>query len=111
MVVIADSMEKRNFGVFVSQTLSKDVNVSTDTYRYIGYEEGIDKVDTEEVNWEKVYKDDRHYTPIELIKLFKSYLEEKLSNNNLPLIERTKALHLVSECSDWVEDETIIEEA
>ena len=111
MVVIADSMEKRNFGVFISQTLSKDVSVSTDTYRYTGYEEEIDRVDTEEVNWEKVYKDDRHYTPLELINLFKSYLEERASNTNLSLIERTKALHLISECSDWVDNETIIEEA
>lgn len=103
-------MEKRNFGVFVSQILSKDVNVSTDTYRYVGYEEELNRVNTEEINWEKVYKDDRHYTPIELIKLFKGYLEEKLSDNSLPLIEKLKVMHLISECSDWIEDETVIEE-
>lgn len=104
------------FNILVSQTLSKTVGVTTDDYiPLIEQEEdtGVyeDYADTDETDWKKVLDNSEHYTPLELIELFKEYLKEfrqetKALNYHPSFIE-----HLISECESWVEDELeVIEE-
>lgn len=110
--------EEKEFSVLCSQTLSKSATVLTDDYvpggSGVDYEpdgEGgyyssvwQDPDDTSDTNWETAYHDNDHYTPLQLIALFKQFLEEYLSNG---LVFKTPAYtkHLLEECDGWQEDE------
>lgn len=102
-------LPEEEFDVTISQTLSRDVVVSTNDY----IEYGEDTVpDISETDWDKVYKDNSLHTPLELIGLLKEYvtkdieqteaLEENFSRN----MRLRKLQSLLKECDDWNDDET-----
>jgi len=110
---------EQEFNVVCSQTLSKSASVWTSNYipgnSGVDYEvddEGHpyasswqDPDDTSDTNWAEEWKENNHYTPLQLIELFKKYLENDL--NRFGDTKDSKRLkHLIEECSDWVEDET-----
>lgn len=111
--------EEKEFSVLCSQTLSKSATVLTDDYTPgdsgVDYEpdgEGgyysstwQDPDDTSDTNWEAAYHDNDHYTPIQLISLFRKHLEEELNNSNIPQNRINKYKHLIEECGGWQEDE------
>lgn len=109
----------KEFDVTCSQTLSKTVSVLTNNYvpgaSGVDYEpddEGgyyasgwHDPDDTSDTNWADEYHDNDHLTPLQLIELFKQYLENDL--NRMGEVKNEKWIkHLIEECSNWTEDET-----
>lgn len=101
---------ERQFDVCISQTLSKSTRVTTNDYipEVDQDEDGVyESTDTSDTDWEAAYNKD-HYTPLQLINLFKESLLDELNSNKLNLdLKRRKCLEeLIRECSDWTEDET-----
>lgn len=108
---------EKDFEVTCCQTLSRTVNVYTDNYIPgccgCDYEDGVaigwnDPDDTSNTNWAEEYHDNDHYTPLQLINLFKRALSDELNTilNEHPDKKREKYLrHLIEECSDWCEDD------
>ena len=115
-----------DFDVTCSQTLSKTVTVTTNNYipgaegvDYESDDEGgcyaspwHDDPDTSDTNWAEEYHNNDHYTPIQLIELYKETLKEQLKSwEGMDEIPSTKAQvrrieHLIEECEGWTEDET-----
>jgi hypothetical protein len=109
-----------NFEVTCSQTLSKTVTVTTNNYvpgtSGVDYESdgegGVyaspwhDDPDTSDTNWVEEYHDNDHYTPLQLIELFRKHLEVELNKSNIPQNRVNKYKHLIEECKGWTEDET-----
>lgn len=123
---------EKEFEITVSQTLVKTCDVITDKYipgasgvEYEYDEEGghaigwQDPDDTSDVDWEKEYAENDHYTPLELINKFKEYLEKEwdvLKNaeeaNGAETRRRKREVkHLIDECEGWEKDDTDFEEA
>lgn len=99
------------FDVCISQTLSKSVKVTTDDYspEVDADEDGTYMYpDTSDTDWKAAYGNDQHYTPLELIKQFKEFLEKLLPDPITFRREYHRAKHLISECEGWIEDETEI---
>jgi len=105
---------EREFNVVCSQTLSKNVTVITDSYipgdKGIDYEDGIaegwsDPDDTSNTNWAEEYHDNGYHTPLQLLELFKQFLEEN-KRNGLVFKSPKFTEDIIEECKDWVEDET-----
>ena len=110
---------EKEFDVTCSQSLSKTVTVITNNYipgaSGVDYEpddEGgycavgwHDPDDTSDTNWADEYHDNEHYTPLQLIELFKKHLENELIRMGEVKNERW-IKHLIEECSDWTEDDT-----
>lgn len=96
--------DPKPFDCFVSQTLSKTSEVYTD--QYIAEDDGEGYVDYDlcEVDWVNEYHENDHYTPIQLIELYKKELETKLelaeSKKEKKWIE-----HMIEECNGWTEDD------
>ena len=112
-----------DFDVTCSQTLSKTVTVTTNNYipgaDYESDDEGgcyaspwHDDPDTSNTNWAEEYHNNDHYTPIQLIELYKETLKEQLKSwEGMDEIPSAKAQirrieHLIEECEGWIEDET-----
>jgi hypothetical protein len=110
---------EKEFDVTCCQTLSKTTSVLTSNYipgaSGVDYEpddEGgyyasgwHDPDDTSDTNWADEYHDNEHYTPLQLIELFKKHLENELIRMGEVKNERW-IKHLIEECSDWTEDDT-----
>ena len=101
------------FDVLISQSLSKNLKIFTDEYENIKEKTSPEDVlnghvDTSNTDWKQLYKDS-HYTPLELIKLFKNYLEQDLLRMG-NCIDRNKYRHLIHECESWSNDELVIME-
>lgn len=110
---------EKDFEITCSQSLSRTVIVTTNNYTpgasgvdYEPDDEGgyyasgwHDPDDTSDTNWAEEYHDNDHYTPIQLIELFKQCLEENLKNG---LVFKTPGVtkRLIEECDGWTEDET-----
>lgn len=103
-------LPERKFQVTVCQALSKSgIEVLTNDYNPEYEEEtGITYSDTSETDWKEVYHENDYHTPLQLIGLFKKYLEDDMEN--IPENKRTWYKHLIQECEDWVEDEIDIME-
>ena len=117
---------EKDFEITCSQSLSKTVTVTTDNYipgasgvDYESDDEGgycavgwQDPDDTSDTNWAEEYHDNDHYTPIQLIELYKETLKEQLKSwEGMDEIPSAKAQikrieHLIEECESWTEDET-----
>lgn len=111
---------EEEFEVTCSQSLSRTATVWTNNYipgaSGVDYEpddEGgycasswHDPNDTSDTNWAEEYHDNDHYTPIQLIELFRRHLENELNNSNIPQNRVNKYKHLIEECEGWTEDET-----
>lgn len=111
---------KKEFGVLISQSLSKSTTVYTSDY-----EEGEDYNDiinqqvitfnTNDTKWENVYREE-HKTLQELLDILKSYIKKdiqkhKSNNNEESNIKRINYLNsLLEECEGWVENECVIME-
>ncbi len=96
--------DPEEFDCFVSQTLSKTTGIFTDQYiaEWDG-EQGVD-YDLSEVDWPNEYHANDHYTPLQLIELFKKELESKLELADNPK-EQKWCKFMIEECSNWTEDE------
>lgn len=95
---------EKDFPVVISQTLSKDVVVTTNDYNpSYDDETGATEIDTFDTHWTDAYNR-QHYTPLELLGLFKTFLEDEL-----PTLVMAKDIRrykmLIEECSNWKEDE------
>ena len=121
-----ESIPEKEFEVTCSQCLSRTASVWTDNYipgaSGVDYEpdgEGgycasgwHDEDDTSDTNWADEYHDNDHYTPIQLIGLYKETLKEQLKSwEGMDEIPSAKAQirkieHLIEECESWTEDET-----
>lgn len=99
------SVPEEDFDVVISQTLSKTTTVTTDSYNpYFDEEDGHVYADTENTNWSEEYSRNDHYTPLELIELFKKHLEAELAKAE-DAREKEKLQDLIDECSGWEEDD------
>ena len=105
---------ERDFDLTISQSLSKDVTVCTNDYApEYDEEDGRTYINTENTDWEKVYKED-HYTPLQLIQMYKQVLEEQLESFNgiddtfAAKLQIRRIKHLIEECESWIEDEIVI---
>jgi len=114
---------EKDFEVTCSQSLSKTVTITTNNYipgaSGVDYEpddEGgyyasgwHDPDDTSDTNWADEYHNNDYHTPLQLIGLFKQYLENEL--NRMGEVKNERWIkHLIEECSDWQEDDTEIVE-
>ena len=98
---------QRNFNVSVSQVLSKSTQVVTDDYTLeFDKEDKSTYVDTSDTDWKSAYSGDGHFTPLELIELFKEHLEKHLPDPVIDVMGYKKAKNLIAECEGWTEDET-----
>ena len=111
---------ERDFDVTCSQTLSRTVTVTTNNYvpgasgcDYEPDDEGgyatvswHDAPDTSDTNWADEYAENEHYTPLQLINLFKRYLEDIRDNSGIASKAPSYIKHLIEECEGWQEDET-----
>ena len=109
---------EKEFDVTCCQTLSKTVTVITNNYipgaSGVDYEydpEGSvavgwhDPDDTSDTNWADEYHANDYHTPLQLIELFKQYLENDL--NRMGEVKNKRWIeHLIEECSNWTEDDT-----
>lgn len=107
-----ERIPEKSFNICVSQSLSKSTQVVTDDYNpEFDDEDGCIYADTSDTDWESVYNHNGLHTPLELIKLFKEFLEKHLPDPIIDLRGFKEAKSLISECKNWVEDELeIIEE-
>ena len=103
------SIPERDFDVNVCQTLEKYVTVTTDDYipDYDDWDRSV-HYDTSDTNWLEAYYDNDYHTPLQLIELFKQYLEENLKNGVVFKSPRYTE-DLIKECEGWEEVETNIE--
>lgn len=99
--------EPEPFNAEVQQTLHKIVEVYTDQYIREDDGEGYIDYDLSEVDWTNEYHDNDHYTPLQLIELYKKELETKL-DLTVDKKERKWVEHMIEECSKWEEVETDI---
>ena len=67
------------------------------------------KVYEDEENWGDVYHENDHYTPIQLIQLFKETLHQQLEGweglEELTPRNVASIKYLIEECKNWIEDE------
>ena len=109
--------EEEEFKVMCCQSLSKS-NIPVFT---TDYDEVVDKdyddegnifydtfYETTNTDWKAAYEENEHYTPLQLINLFKRYLEDMLNNTELASTEPSVLKNLIEECEGWVDDETDI---
>lgn len=109
---------EKTFEITVSQTLSKNAEVITNNYIPTKTVERMNNLceeydDTSDTDWADEYLNtNSHYTPIQLINMYKESLKEELKSweglektyaghTNIKRIE-----HLIEECEGWCDDET-----
>ena len=117
---------EKDFEVTCSQSLSRTVTVTTNNYipgaSGVDYEDdgegGVsacgwqDPDDTSNTDWGKEYDEGGHYTPLQLIQMYKETLEEQLKSwegiedTRIGRAQIEKIEHLIEECESWTEDET-----
>ena len=99
----------KDFDITCSQTLSKSDTVTTNKYNFeCDYDEDgyWENTDTSDICWEDEWRENNHYTPVQLINLFKSFMENDLPDPKENIGKYNKYKHLISECENWIEDET-----
>lgn len=108
-----------DFDLTCSQCLSKTVEVTTNDYlpgsTEVEYEREPDGSyssttyagvpDTSDTDWEEAYHDNDHYTPLQLIELFKRFLDDKLTGKNTVPNSTSYLKRIKAECEGWVEDD------
>ena len=103
---------KREFDVFISQTLSKSTTVSTNNYIY-NVEKGEDgeveeDIDTSETNWEMAYTEE-HLTLTGLIRECKNFLLKCKQDEHYSK-DKATIDKLLRECEGWCSDDLVIME-
>ena len=101
-----NQLPERRLWITCCQSLSKDTSILTDNYVVTEPDENRDyKYSIEDENIiAQEYHFNEHYTPLQLLELFKKFLTKRLEDN-LPLNKFNLYRHLISECSDWVEND------
>ena len=108
---------EKDFNVTISQSLSRDITVTTNNY--VSGASGVSD-DTSNTDWAEVYKENGHLTPLQLIERFHAILKVEQEN-----VERRQAKkfspirkmklglikNLIAECEGWTNDETEIVES
>ena len=105
---------EKDFEVTCCQSLSRTATVTTNNYIPgacgVDYEDGIavgwqDDDDFRNTDWSKEYGECGYKTPLQLIQLFKQFLEEQKSHG---FVFKTPGFtdKLIKECDGWVDDET-----
>lgn len=103
------STPDHDFDCTCTQVLSKTSTVTTNSYNLERDqdEDGCwESYDTSDVCWADEYHDNDHYTPLQLINLFKAHLEKELESDAVAKEKINMYKHLISECEDWSDDET-----
>lgn len=101
------SVPEKTFDMVISQTLSKSVEVLTDDYvPEYDDEDRRTYANTEDTQWDQVYHENDYHTPLQLIELFKRYLESQLTTKVVIPKSPSYLKHLIKECEGWIEDET-----
>jgi hypothetical protein len=107
-----------DFDVTCSQSLSKTAEVITNDYlpgsTEVDYEREPDGSyssttyagvpDTSDTDWEEAYHDNDHYTPLQLIELFKRFLDDKITGKNTVPNSTSYLKRIKAECEGWFED-------
>ena len=113
----AEEVPEREFDVLCSQSLSKTATVFTQNYTPITEREydgetyfDVTDYDTSNTDWGDEYHENDHYTPIQLIELFQKYLLDEVNGSCTVNKNNDYLNHLISECNNWTEDETMIVE-
>lgn len=106
---------EQDFNVSVYQTLKKETVVTTDDYIPVVEDEpqnGIHEsyADTSETDWPEAYENCEHYTPLQLIQLFKRYLESELHHTKDVSRFPSFLSQLIEECEGWTEEEFEVQE-
>ena len=104
-----EDIPEAEFDVFICQTLSKTVTVTTNDYVPVLDEDEEGKYfckDTSDTDWEDAYYKE-HHSPKQLLDIFKRMLKGKLNKNEVPVSDNYLKL-LIKECEGWTEDETEI---
>lgn len=97
---------ERDFDLTISQSLSKDVTVCTNQYNPEYDEEyGQTFANTEDTDWNKVFKENDYHTPLQLIQLLGEVLQKDLEHGIIFKNPRFTQ-ELINECQGWIEDET-----
>lgn len=118
-----NDIEEKEFGVTVSQTLSKNTTVTTSDYIPGGSSQetewdidGYHTItchepdDTSDTDWKKAYKNE-HLTPLQLINEFKDFLTKHLPDSIIDVKGFQRFKYLIDECEGWEVDETeVVEE-
>ena len=108
-----------DFDLTCSQCLSKTVEVTTNDYipgsTEVDYEREPDGSyssttyagvpDTSDTDWEEVYHENDYHTPLQLIELFKRFLDDKLTGKNTVPNSTSYLKRIKAECEGWVEDD------
>ena len=105
--------EKKNeyldFNVCISQTLSKNTSIKSNDYKKVKEwddEFYYNSIDTSEMNYKAITLE-QHYTPMELITLFKEFLEVEVQKTDFFDDSKIRIMkNLIEECNNWTEDET-----
>ena len=101
------SVPEKTFDMVISQTLSKSVEVLTDDYvPEYDDEDRRTYANTEDTHWDQVYHENDYHTPLQLIELFKKYLESQLTTKVVIPKSPSYLKRLIKECEGWIEDET-----
>jgi len=101
---------EKSFEVTCSQSLSKTVDVITNSYNHIVERESHNRIyeeydDTSDVNWAEEYHSNDYHTPIQLIEILGKVLKDAQLQGRYYLSESyTKTL--IKECEGWIENET-----
>lgn len=98
---------EKEFEITCSQSLSTTVSIFTSNYVYTRDcdEEGCyESYDTSDTCWEDEYRNSGYHTPLQLLHLFKEFLEQQKGNG---IIFKTPRFtdKLIEECESWTEDE------
>ena len=97
---------ERDFELTISQSLSKGVTVCTNQYNPEYDEEyGQTFANTEDTDWNKVFKENDYHTPLQLIQLLGEVLQKDLEHGIVFKNPRFTQ-ELINECQGWTEDET-----
>ena len=102
------------FDVTCVQTLSKTVPVETCNYTEEVDEEYDEEgqkyrsasYDTSDVDWGEEYTNNDYHTPLQLINLFKRYLEDMVNGTETCIKSPAFLKALINECEGWEDDET-----
>ena len=119
-----EDVPEEEFEVTCSQSLSRTATVVTTNYipgaSGVDYEpddEGgcyasawHDDPDTSDTNWSQEYEANGYHTPLQLIQMFKEYLENHYNAVSDATIEGKRECRrlkqLIEECDAWTNDET-----
>lgn len=111
--------EAEDFDMRCNQVLTKSMPVCTTNYTEEVEEEADEdggtyrsvSYNTDNIDWKQEFADNGYHTPLELLGLFKQYLEDIRDGTKKASYFPSEINYLISECENWEEVETSYEEA